>query len=403
MQLTATTSLATTPGYVATGTLAYPETWDAATATYNIKPSKNYTTFRYALSQAKAGVASCDVYFDGDSLTSDAGETGREIGAFSEQVRAMFQASGRWGTVYAGGCPTTAPDGPSGARDSRLTWDGSISGGAGFGGYGPANVSALGGNGGGTITYAGLTCDAFEVFDRIASLGSSAGWTWAIDGGAGTFQSQSGTATPPAQGSRKFTLNAGSYGTHTLTIAVPTGAYGVITGIIPRANTRPGGVYILRRGIGGSAANNWLTPLSLEAAYSIQRPKLVVLSLGTNPESASYTTTDVSPLWKTNMRSLIQAIKASGSDVLLVTAPPGGLGVNDPQVAYLAAIAPMAYQLADELDVGLMDWFWLWGGNARLVGTLSATYQTAGGQGHFGRAGNCDIAQALYAALCKIA
>jgi lysophospholipase L1-like esterase len=391
------------PAYLASANLSHG--YDAATQTYNITPA-NFANFRLALSKAKAGVAPCKVTFDGDSITGGFGLTTREVNAWPEQCRALMATSGRWGTIYEGG-PLAGYGGASatsGENDSRLTWDGNTSTGGGAfaiassGGIGNTSASATGG----VLTFGPVTCDVFDIYDRLAGLPGGSGWYWKVDGGSETFVSQAGAGT--GQGMRKTTVSAGSYGSHTLTIRFPNSAYGVIGGIGVRKNADTGGTYMMRRGIGGSAigdgtagASLWASPVGFEGAYVAQTSHLAIVSLGTNPEPSGYVPAD----WKANMIAFLTAIKATGADVLLALSPPGGDGVNASQVAYLAAIAPLAYQVADQLDVGLFDWFARWG----CVNTapIDAYYQPSGSQGHPVQAGANDVAFGVFNALCRIA
>lgn len=392
---------ATMPTYCAGLTLTHADSWDPQTQSYNITASA-FANFRLALAKAKAGVAPCNIAFDSDSIVAGFELTTREVNAIPEQVRAMFQASGKWGNVYEGGPMAMAAADISGANDSRLTWAGGVSA---FGGYGvTAGGVGLGGNSGGVITYGPVNCDHFDIYDRLAALPGSPGWTWAIDGGSGTFVAQAGSGS--GQGTRKTTVSAGSYGSHTLTITFTNTQYGVVGGISPRKNTDAGGTYFCRRGVGGAAIGVagttativWNNVVGIEMAYTTMSANLVVINLGTNPESVAGVYTP--SLWKSSMISLITTIQARGADVLLVTAPPGGQGAASfPGLdAYLAAIAPLAYQVADQMNVGLLDWYWRWG--PTLASATDQYFQT---HVHPNQAGADDAALMHYAALNRIA
>lgn len=389
------------PTYAASKQLLHRNSWDPATQTYNINPTTS-ANFRLALAKAKASVTPCNVDFHGDSITSGYNLTTRQTNAWPEQVRALFQASGRWGNVYEGG-PMNGGDGTSGtgANDTRLTWT-TASSGSGLGAWGIGGVAGIGGNGGGVITFGAVNCDTFDVYDRQIGLGASSGWDWKVDGGGSTHVSQA--ATGAGQGNRKTTISAGAYGSHTLTITLTNLQYGIINGIGVRKSTDAGGVYMRRTAVGGlnigdgSALSSSIRhPVSQEYLLTtVGAPALAVISLGTNPEGA-YVTAD----WKINMKAWVQAVQAAGGDVLLTIPAPGGAGVNASQVTYLAAIAPLAYEIADETNCMLLDWFWRWGGV--YTSTMDQYFQPVGASGHTNQAGANDQAFGVYNALTKIA
>lgn len=387
--------------------------YDPPSQTYNVNPSV-YPKSAAAAANAAAGISKFLVTFDGDSITagfqilgSTAASGARQTNTFAELVRSRFAGDSWRGTVYEGGVLTHSVDStnPSyGAYDDRLTWDANCNL-LGSGGYfGPAGKCALGSGPagtGGVITYGPVMTDHFDIYDKLNGLPAGSGWTWKVDGGAGTFVAQAGGTA-----NRKTTVSAGTYGSHTLTITFPStaGTYGVIWGIGIGNNSDPGGMTIARRGVGGAfisdgtsdVTGGWNGPISFDAAFVKQRPDLSLICLGTNYEIGQNPAT-----WKANMITYIQAIQATGTEVALITPPPGGQAISGAQRTYIAALAPLAYQICDQLNIGLWDWYTRWGGsnNASLPQYF---WQPGSYSGHPDKRGHRDAGVGAYSFLSRI-
>lgn len=223
--------------------------------------------------------------------------------------------------------------------------------------YGPFGASCWGS----TSTSASLTFGPVRAYEfRVTYLTAPGASTIsAVSDVPGQWATFAGTSAD--FGVRTMTVPAGSGGYHTLTVRAgvengPVFILGVeaVTGM---------GISVTNVGRGSTVAANltggdtWLDS-SLKAAIDVNAADLSIVMYAEN--SPGYQTPES---MKTDYRVLLDRIKASGSDLLLVTSIDWeGEGTTSspmlaPQEEYNAAV----YELADEYDVPLWDLASRWG------------------------------------------
>lgn len=164
---------------------------------------------------------------------------------------------------------------------------------------------------------------------------------------------------------RTVATPAGNYGSHKLSVSWASGGPVFIVGVEgyvgPTSSWAPAGITVTNTGKGSTVIANLLgtgqdwTGSSLGAAVDANPADLSIVAYVEN--SPGYQTPEQ---MKTDMRVLLDRIRATGSDLLLVTSidwQGESPTMKAPQELYNAAV----YELADEYDVPLFDLALRWG------------------------------------------
>lgn len=166
-----------------------------------------------------------------------------------------------------------------------------------------------------------IAVSKFELIDLTISTGGSI--TYNVDGGSETVLSQAGSSTL-----RKTVIDCGSLGTHTLNIKRVAGNAFVIG--VRAWNDTATAFDIWNLGNCVSQTSDWITTAnpwsSLNAVTNYcADADLVVIDLTINNallSPSSYNTT-----YPTQMQSIINAAKAGGADVMLMTGNPSRVDI----------------------------------------------------------------------------
>lgn len=231
----------------------------------------------------------------------------------------------------------------------------------------------------------------FDIYWRDAALGRD--FSWAIDGGAATTIQSTGVSQMV-----RTTVSAGAAGLHALTLTQVLGSVNIfgINGYNDTASRKE--ISCLSWGVNGATSATLIGNIGPPNGGRLQflssfPPKLVICEGG----SVNDWRTSVSvATFKANMLTLINAVKAAGSDFWFLTPPyDGGVaGLTANQNAYITAM----YELSASENVGLVDTRGAW---------LSYANQVA--QNYVGdnvhptiAAGYPSQAQLVYSALRKL-
>lgn len=188
----------------------------------------------------------------------------------------------------------------------------------------------------------------FDIYWRDAAVGRD--FSWAVDGGAATTISSSGTAQMV-----KTTVSAGAAGTHTLALAWVAGSVNIfgIDAYDDTASRRE--VSCLNWGVNGATCATMVGNVGTPNGGRLQfitsfPPDLVIGELGiVNSWRNSVSVASA----KADMLTLVQAVKAAGSDFIFLTPPydAGVAGLTSDQESYIVAM----YEIAVAENVPLVD------------------------------------------------
>lgn len=188
----------------------------------------------------------------------------------------------------------------------------------------------------------------FDIYWRDAAVGRN--FSWAVDGGGATTINSSGVAAM-----RKTTVSAGAAGVHTLSLAWVAGSVNLFG--IDAYDDTAGRVEVscLNWGVNGGTTSTMIGNVGPPNGGRLQfitsfPPDLVIGELGiVNSWRNSMSVATA----KAEMTTLVQAVKAAGSDFMFLTPPYDGsvLGLAANQNAYVDAM----YEIAVSEDVPLID------------------------------------------------
>lgn len=188
----------------------------------------------------------------------------------------------------------------------------------------------------------------FDIYWRDAALGRD--FSWAVDGGGATTIQSTGVAQMV-----KTTVNAGAAGIHALTLAWVAGSVNIfgIDAYDDTAARRE--ISCLNWGVNGATTATMVGNVGVPNGGRLQfitsfPPDLVVGELGivnSWRNSVSVATA------KAEMTTLVQAVKAAGSNFMFLTPPfdGGAAGLTADQNSYVTAM----YEIAVSEDVPLLD------------------------------------------------
>lgn len=321
---------------------AFKGGYNRATNVYNAKPGQ-LRRFRAALAKAMAGTGSCTIVDEGESTTAGLTAT-----------VPWQQSWPAWVLEFLAkyGYPVAPNKGPAVAHtnltDTRWTL------GAGWGAFQAYSNLVFNDS-----TTEALTFTAQDACTRITVRYSdaSAPFTVQIDGGAVETVTPGGSF---AMGFRTWTVPNTA---HTVTIRRVSGA--VFIHSVEAYNDTPR-VRLVNAAISGAVSasltdNTWpsITAMAAGTGAAEFNADLVTIQIMINDKSAAVP----AATWKANVLTAVNANRANGADVLLITTcparTPGGttpaedLNFTDYRIA--------AYELADELDVPLLDMHDRWG------------------------------------------
>lgn len=273
--------------------------------------------FRAALARARAGGSPLHIACYGDSFTNGYLDQPQEVTAYPTKLRSIL--GDRWGSIREG----IITFGQLRGRDSRLTttadWNIHEIG-------GPSGQAVYQAVGGGTLplTFGPVTCDSFTVYFAKTSATSQASPV-KVDGvDAGTVGGS--TATPSVWATA--TVDAGSLGSHTLTIFPPPGNAGNYMRILGVEYTNGDGesVKVTRAGFTGTTTESWVGSGalgSLVSAFDVYRPDIAVVMLGANDFFFDVPPTTTAA----NLATMIGRARSVDSDALLLVPLPLDEGV----------------------------------------------------------------------------
>lgn len=350
------------------------------TSAYNVTPS-SFRKWNRALADQAVGIAPARLNMYGDSITF--GSTDLPANPYRDtpaQIRKMLTT--RYGNAGTGVVYFIDHTGGS-KPDPRITetgnWVRSPT-------MGPYTYSTMRSPSGGTATFTfapEVPVDAFNL--HLIKLTAGGDFTYQIDGGAAVTVSSANATNI----STVMNIPAGSLGTHTLTLNIPSTIDYYHYGVEGVAGTTTG-VRVTRCAKGGAeastlAGSSTAYNASRTVAFDLAVPHLSVFEFGMNEYLQQR---DPATVYKPNMQILIDKAKALGSDVLLVVTTPDGTAAKTiPQSEY----AKIMYDLADENNLPLIDLQHRW-----------ASYAVSNPLGYYsdpthpGGAGYYDRARALF-------
>ncbi len=229
----------------------------------------------------------------------------------------------------------------------------------------------------------------FDIYWRDAAAGRN--FSWAIDGGSTTTISSSGVAQMV-----KTTVSAGALGTHTLNLVQVLGSVNIF-GINGYNDTRKE-IHCMNWGVNGATTATMVGNVGPPNGGRLQflsvfPPKLVIAECGIVNDWRNSVSVATS---KANMLTLINAVKAAGSDFWFLVPPydGGSTGLTANQNAYVQAM----YELAASEGVGLIDLrrSWLSYANQLALGLVGDNVHPTVSAGY------PSTAAVVYAALRKI-
>lgn len=301
--------------------------YNPQTNVYNKKAS-NTRKLRSKLATAYAGAGLAKLGFIGDSKTA-----GQSVAYSTEswpmRLRAMLIAQG-----HTSGGGVVIGNNNYVPGDSRWTFTG-------------AWVRNTVDKPSATINVSGATAlftsDSAGTIVDIHTYGTTAAFTYSIDGAAAVTITPNGTSAL-----QTITVTGLANTTHTVLITTTSSATTFITDAGVRNTT---GLWIANLAIGGSKSSDWNSSAYYQNRYLASNLGLDVafISLGANDARNS-----VSPAtYKTNMQGLIGALQAGGTEIhLVVQTPPNTATIT---AALWDSFVSAQYDLADQYDVPLVD------------------------------------------------
>lgn len=264
--------------------------WNASQSLYNHNGA-TLMSWRAWMAQVRAGAALCRFGAIGASVTAGHQSIIGIEDPYS-QLRLLFQKAGF---------------GPMGELvflfNGTSTIDNRVSYTAGW--VGSGGLLTCTSNGSATCTYSSL---AVGTVVEILCLGSSATFTYTIDGGSPVSVTPSGTAM------RLITVAGLANTTHTVVLNGPTSGQAVVAAIGVRSTT---GLVIMNGGIGGSSTAQWLgsnapaDPINVMLAAA---PDAVIIELGAIDELNSRPVSD----YKTDYTSICTKLKTAHTLLFLM-------------------------------------------------------------------------------------
>lgn len=183
--------------------------------------------------------------------------------------------------------------------------------------------------------------NAVDTFRIFYIAGGSGTFSWKIDAGSATNQSQSS-----GSGLQSITVSAGSPGVHAISISEVSGTVN-IQGIEGYDSTNPS-VSIINAGWSGSNSGNWAVTTNAQspgnaAPYAALGCTTLLINLGINNENGTGYAGGPSGT-KADITTLINAGKAAGADVLVIVPHPIAIGTTAQatQLTYANAIKQAA-------------------------------------------------------------
>lgn len=276
-----------------------------------------------AVSAAKAGTRDARVMYIGDSTTWGQGALSAAYGANDKSASHPTVLArdytyrglpGSWqnftGTGNIGGSPYPTYDnrfviGPSGAQSPSTT---ESMGGRGFRGSVVGDIV--------TFTPVG-TEDMFDIYYLREGSGGVMGLS--VNAGVATQVNTNG-----ASALLVTTVSGVAGQVNTLTISLVSGTRATVFAIVGRKSTQKQ-ILMMNAGVPGFKVADYASSATVQAplnAFDEFDLDLTVIDLGINDWNSPSPTSEVS--YKASMQSLIDAAKASGSDVLLVVPVPSG-------------------------------------------------------------------------------
>lgn len=356
--------------------LGLVNSFDPRLSVYNWKAS-NTRKLRTALGKAAAGTGLANLAVIGDSLSTGYDGNGNTIDAHSWPRVMTADLASRLGTVVAGtGCVPATADTASRLSDRWTTTGGVVGGGGPFlVAYGSA----------GTATYVSQqTGTMVQLFWLDNGYGPI---TWTVDGAA-----QPSITVGSLHTVRAATVTGLANTVHTVVVTLPN--YGSIAGLLVGGQTS--GIAMSNLAFGGAGAvfggalSSW-TDTSIYynlpgcrfgmLAASVGDPDFVFLELGSNDINNGVTASTIMAAHSTLRAKYPNAGTAlfHGWDI-----------PSDPHAADFDGYTGAKYQLADTLDIPLIDWNDRIGGQAvaDAGGALGPdhTHPTAGTGVAFGHA-----------------
>jgi len=275
----------------------------------------NLRKWRKARANVRAGLGNARVGYIGDSTTAMSVPGPRQK-AFSAYVRDILKGRGlnaRYSSIF--GCS----DKTSATPAAYASYNPEVVMGAG---WTFASLS-IGGQTflAGTSVTSSTTWTPAETIDRFdvyyARAPGLAQFNLSVDGGAATAVDANG-----ASSMQKVTINAGSPGTHTLSIARTGGGNLNIVGAIAYDSTKPA-VEVLNLGLGSSTTEDWTDASSYIRAFNVL-PGLAldlgIIGLGINDRTPSYGPVPLAT-YETNLRALVAKVRETGDAALMVPIP----------------------------------------------------------------------------------
>lgn len=301
--------------------------YNPQTNVYNKKAS-NTRKLRAKLSTAYAGAGLAKLGFIGDSKTA-----GQSVAYSTEswpmRLRAMLINQGH---TAGGGIVTGNNNYVPG--DSRWTFTGAWVRNA------VDKPSATINTSGATALF---TSDVTGTIVDIYTYGTTAPFTYSIDGGAAVTISPNGSSAL-----QTITVTGLANTTHTVLITTTSTSTTFVTGVGVRAAT---GLWVANLAVGGSKSSDWNSSAYFQNRHLASNLGLDVafISLGANDARNSGTIAN----YKTNMQGLIAALQAGGTEIhLVVQTPPNTATIT---AALWDSYVAAQYDLADQYDVPLVD------------------------------------------------
>jgi lysophospholipase L1-like esterase len=245
-------------------------------------------------------------------------------------------------------------------------------------------------NAAGALTFTAPNCNTFEVLAPIYSGGATLNAS--IDGGAVTPLNTNG-----ANALGKLTISTGVVGTHTLSITCSGASGTAFVHAIRAYDSTKSEARITAYGSNGAQASQfaavdalagWNSDPELFTDPNGADPHLVVLGLGTNEHAIPVSVA----VFKANMQTIINKIKAAGADCILLAPAQSSSGVPGTWINYRNAIS----ELASSSGCGMVDMYNRWDSYA--VANL-APYQYWADTDHPSNAGYADQGAAVAKAI----
>lgn len=243
------------------------------------------------------------------------------------------------------------------------------------------------------VTLSAMQCDTVDVLYHKLTSGNNPGTATLKSDGVtiGTIDgSTPGTVNAQVD---SFTIPAG-VGSHVITLEGPAGVQTFrLQGLRPRVAAPaggPSGIYVTKLGLGSqkfSQLNSTPAPM-----WALLGADAALFNLGIN----DYAQSIGAATYLSDGRTALQTAQAAGiAPIIRVPTPTAAAGDPAGQPAYHA----MLYQLADELDVPLIDPYARWGSVA-ITDLLGYYFETGGSaRTHGSPKGYADVGYCMYSAL----